>query len=220
MKKCLSQEGLKLIACITMLIDHTGAILFPDLLWLRMIGRLAFPIFCFLLSQGLHYTKNKPKYLLRLTLWMIISEFAFDYAVFGGFTWSHQSVYVTLLLGALMGLCIEKLPKYLKILPVIPFALLASDLHTDYGDYGILLIALFIFTRDIPYKTLFQLAGLIVLNIATNQAAIQFYSILAIIPIFLYNSKKTFHSKALQWGFYAFYPVHLAILHLINTLFR
>src|SRR5699024_500130 len=93
-EKGLSQEGLKLLACLTMLLDHIGATLVPG--WtLRIIGRLAFPIFCFLLAEGAHYTKNPAKYAFRLAIGAILSEIPFDFALFGGWTWYYQSVMLT-----------------------------------------------------------------------------------------------------------------------------
>lgn len=220
MKRGLSQEGLKIIACVTMLIDHMGAVLFPANPWLRVIGRISFPIFCFLLSQGIHYTHSKKKYFLRLALWMIPSELAYDYALRGSFTWAHQSVMVTLLLGALMGLCIEKAPKlFYKLLLILPFAALAWLLRTDYSYRGIFTIALFLLTRDMPHKLPVQLIGLICVNCLPNPNTIQIFAVLSAIPIALYSGKKISRSRALQWGFYAFYPLHLAVLLLTKVLF-
>ena len=68
MKKGLSQEGLKGIAYLTMLLDHVGAILLPEVMWLRVVGRLSFPVFCFLLVEGIHHSKNLKKYQNRLIL--------------------------------------------------------------------------------------------------------------------------------------------------------
>ena len=81
MKK-LSTFTLKLIAIITMVIDHTGAIFFPDQMWLRAIGRIAFPIFVFLLVEGLFNTSNIKKYLTRLGIFALISEIPFDMAFY------------------------------------------------------------------------------------------------------------------------------------------
>lgn len=236
--RCLPQEILKLIACVTMLIDHIGAAFFPNALWIRMIGRLAFPIYCFLLSEGMRRTRDPGKYLLRLFLGIFLAELPFDYLFFGGMTWSHQNVMVTLTLGGFMLLCIRKMPDTLsKVLLVIPFAVLAEFCQCDYGAYGILLIALFGLSPQWHLQLLGMLAlGLwkdgayianalpyfdgfstfdAALQILRIQPPIQGLALLALIPIGLYNRQKLTRSKALQTGFYLFYPVHLAVLVLI-----
>ena len=113
----LSQEGLKIIACVTMLIDHIGAVLLPQYFSLRMIGRIAFPIYCFLLVEGAHYTKNPGKYALRLGIGMLLSELPFDLAFSRGWSWGYQSVMVTLLLVFLALKCMERTKNiFLKML--------------------------------------------------------------------------------------------------------
>ena len=132
-KSGLSQETLKIIACVTMLIDHVGATVvesqffvtpFDGIYYLyfamRIIGRVAFPIYCFLLAEGAHYTHNPRKYALRLFIGALLSEPGFDIALFGGWTWENQSVMVTLLLGFGMVELMKKCPKYwMKLLAVV-----------------------------------------------------------------------------------------------------
>lgn len=135
--KGISQEGLKLLACVTMLLDHTGMVLFPGRQIFRMVGRLAFPIYCFLLAEGAHYTRNPARYALRLTIGALLSELPFDLACSGGWDWGSQSVMVTLLIGFLMLECMKRtelLP--VQILTVVPFAALAEVCRTDYGATG------------------------------------------------------------------------------------
>ncbi|MBR1523666.1 MAG: TraX protein, partial [Lachnospiraceae bacterium] len=74
----MTGTALKLIAVISMLIDHTGDVLFPGTMWLRYIGRLAFPIYCFLLVEGFFHTKDLRRYMFRLLLFGLISEIPFD----------------------------------------------------------------------------------------------------------------------------------------------
>lgn len=223
-KRGISQEALKLIACITMLIDHIGAIFVPGYT-LRIIGRLAFPIYCFLLAEGAHYTKNPGRYALRLAISMVLTELPFDLAFFAGWTWAHQSVMVTLLLGFFALRTMEKCPNLLlKILAVVPFALLAAWLNTDYGGAGICLIALFGITRNAKYKWLLLLPGMIVIfdqmssahiRMGSFSVSVQMFAILALIPIALYSGRKAINSRLAQLGFYLFYPMHLAVLYMI-----
>lgn len=213
----LSQEGLKLIACVTMLIDHIGAVFFPQNLWLRIIGRLAFPIYCFLLAEGARHTKNPAKYALRLFIGLLLSEIPFDLALYGQISFAHQSVMLTLLLAFLMALCMKKLPQWGKVLIVIPYYFAAELLHTDYGGLGIVMAAIFIISRELPEPMVIQTAGLALINLAYfSTSFIQPFATAAMIPISLYSGKKSSSGKLLQWAFYLFYPAHLLILWLLT----
>ena len=112
----LSGTALKRIACLSMLLDHIGASLLENGLFkqgsfwpgdvqldgvLRLAGRLAFPIYCFLLVEGFLHTHDFKKYALRMLGFALISEWPFDWAFFSGVYWGHQNVYFTLLLGLL-----------------------------------------------------------------------------------------------------------------------
>ena len=234
-KNILPQEALKLIACITMLIDHFGAAIVPylrvpyaaDLYYAcRMIGRLAFPIYCFLLAEGMRHTRNPISYIGRLAIGIPLAELPFDFLFEGGFTWEDQSVMVTLTLGAVMLLCMQKTEKkFLKLLLILPFAILAELAMSDYGGWGIAMIAVFALLEGLPL----QLLGILFINAAMESAAlpvfgipvsIQLLAVLAVIPIALYSGKKLTHSRAIQWGFYLFYPVHLLVLWLILRTIR
>lgn len=229
MHKCsFPQEGLKFLACAIMLLDHIGATLIP---WgiLRIIGRLAFPIFCFLLAEGAHYTRSPRNYLLRLGIGAILSELPFDLALFGSWSWQHQSVMVTLLLGAMALLAMKRMTQpLLKILVLLLFACLADFMNTDYGGAGVLMIALFGLTRERKYGWVVQLLGMYlicrwiipggVVWFIDRYVFIEIFAILALIPIWLYSGKKSTSSRAVQWAFYLFYPVHLWILYLMSIL--
>ena len=240
----LSQEALKTIACITMLLDHIGATIVLNCvyratgtdraLWLdiyealRTMGRLSFPIYCFLLVEGAFHTKNPWRYGLRLLTGAILAEIPFDLAFYDKITWAHQSIMVTLLLGFLMLEIMKKCPNLLKLLLVIPFAFAAGKLGTDYGAKGIMLIAVFAFTRGMKYKTLWQFLGIwyvfspdhrMMFNwLGGIRWTIQELAVFAVVPIALYSGKKATNNKLLQWVFYLFYPVHLTILYLIGSL--
>ena len=225
--KFLPQEALKLIAGLTMLIDHIGATLYRSGK-LRAIGRVAFPIYCFLMAEGLRHTRDKTKYLLRLGFGLILSELPFDLLFFGGFTWAHQSVMFTLGLGCLMGCIMDYLPHLLlKPLVAIPFYFAAEFLHTDYGGMGVLMVGLFLLSEELPMKRLIQTIGVAALcffipstkvSLLGFRFPLQLFAVFAMVPICLYSGKKLTHSRALQWGFYLWYPVHLAVLYLICLL--
>lgn len=244
-KRGLSQEGLKLIACATMLLDHFAIVIVMDWFYkatgaskaalleiyetLRIIGRLAFPIYCFLLVEGASHTRNPKRYALRLLIAALLSELPFDLAVFGGFTWQHQSVMVTLLLGFLMLEVMKKCPlQWLQLLTALPFALLAEWLSTDYGAMGIYAVALFFLTRQLPRREIWQFVGLwfifspnhlMMLNwLGGFSLTVQELAAFAVLPIMLYDGRKMTKSKVVQWAFYLFYPVHLLALYLIVRL--
>lgn len=227
-KQVLSQEGLKLIACVSMLIDHVGAIFFPQIILLRIIGRLAFPIFCFLLVEGAYYTRDPKRYAFRLFIGALLSELPFDFLFFGSITLRHQSVMVTLLIGYLSLLVLKRCRNYLQsLLSVIPFALLAEFLGSDYGGIGILVINLFGITRNLSYNRMLQAIGLVFLfleipsstvAIAGFDVSVQLFGILAMIFIVMYSGKKALNSRVIQWIFYLFYPAHLTLFYYFSKI--
>lgn len=171
----LSGSALKMTAIITMLIDHIGAVVLARLLisgqgntWiyqlyfvLRTIGRIAFPIFCFLLVEGFKHTGNHKKYALRLFVFALISEIPFDLALSSSILeLEYQNVFFTLFIGLLtisgFHVVQEKVEwtpfKRAAVLSVLLFAGMgaAQLLHTDYGAKGVMcIVALYIF-RKIP----------------------------------------------------------------------
>ena len=232
-KRDLSQEELKSVACLTMLLDHIGAVLVlgvirqaggpvsPELAWfyyiLRCIGRMAFPIFCFQLVEGACHTSHPAKYALRLAIGAVLAEIPFDLAFYGELTWEHSNVMLTLLLGFGMIRCMKRVHFFWKLPMILPFYLAANFLHTDYSGKGILLIALFALTREMKYRKPLQLLGLFLLstdrvyyirNIPIYTDRCKLFSLL---PIFAYGGHKRSRSKLLQWSFYLFYPAHMLI---------
>lgn len=219
--KGLTQEGLKLIACASMLIDHIAAI-FKWSMHYRIVGRLAFPIYCFLLAEGAYHTKNPKRYALRLFIGMLLSELPYDLAFNGGWSWRSQSVMVTLLLGFFALDCMKRADNLiLKLLMAMPFAAMADLANTDYGGYGVMLIAMFGIARELPAAPMLRYIGLIFIcgimksahiTLGGARISVQLFAIYAIIPIECYRGVKGKSGKAIQWAFYLFYPVHLAIL--------
>lgn len=142
----MTSSLLKIIAIVTMLIDHIGAVFFPGHIILRYIGRISFPIFCFLLTEGFVYTKSRCKYALRLGLFALLSEVPHDLLFEGrAFGFFMQNIMFSLLLGLLALFIAEKMLKQNKIwvLALIPVLLLAQVLNLSYGAYGIALMVCF-----------------------------------------------------------------------------
>lgn len=225
--KCRILNGsyLKLIAVIAMLIDHAalifafsaGALHRPlfgtsyTLYWaMRQIGRLAFPLFCFLLAEGFVHTKNRLKYGLSLLIFAVISEIPFDLMLSGGFLdFRHQNVYFTLLIGFLLLWLLDSSCKnWLKIAITVAAVLVVPYCYVDYGRSGVLLILLMYALRE-------QKLVRAVLSLPLLSGG--YAAWLALVPIGLYNGQRGFVSgKFLKYAFYAFYPVHILALLAIN----
>lgn len=220
--RCLSGSVLKLLAVLCMLIDHSASILvwvIPalaapftvfgkaiTLYWImRKIGRLAFPIFCFLIAEGYRHTRDKKKYALRLLLFALISEIPFDLMYHSFFDLSLQNVYFTLFFGLILIRISEyNFDQLKKFLVMAAVCLLTYFFGADYGLQGALLVLVIYILR----------------NHAAAQALIA-YPLLsgglaaeaAFIPINLYNGQRGFiKGPVLKFLFYAFYPLHILIL--------
>lgn len=226
MKRGLSQEALKLIACATMLLDHIGAVFFPGSV-LRDIGRVSFPIFCFLLAEGFFHTRSRKHYALRLCLSAVLAEIPFDLAFYGRLFGGHQNVMLTLLLGLLAVWAVMELPHGgSKVLAVAGAMLAAEFLRADYGGTGVLLILMFALTREMGYRSLIRAGVMLFLFAGMSSMVIgrlgnflitqQMLGVLAIVPIALYSGEKKTGSGWVQRGFYLFYPVHLLVLALVQ----
>lgn len=220
----MSYFTIKLYAMLFMLIDHIGMVVLNNDIRLRIIGRIAFPLFCFLLINGYYHTKNKWKYLGRMIIFAIISEVAFDVAVFSKvFEPGGQNVFVTLTLG-LSGIILSEkvtIPKKwmrvaIKLIIWIAIAFACEYINADYGWYGILLIGLLYFTYGTSEKSKMSMAIAVlmanVINLIISKNVIQMFSILAIAYIFAFEERKVSVPKWKKTACYVFYPLHLIIL--------
>lgn len=228
----ISGYWLKLIAVISMLIDHTSAVILEQIpglenpaFFMRIIGRLAFPIYCFLLIEGFYHTRSRAKYAGRLFLFALISEVPFDLA-FSSRVWdfSSNNVFFTLLFGLLMIWGIDKIRQkfvpemygtkaaairtILIVLVVVAGGFLALLLRTDYDLSGILTIfAIYMF-----YPKKVKGVGIGVLALTMLSSIIEAAAFLDMIPIYFYNGTR---GKQMKYFFYIFYPAHLLLLALI-----
>ena len=235
-----SGTALKTIACITMLVDHIGAscieagILTPGLdtgtlsrdtlsayplyrldMVLRFTGRLAFPLFCFLLVEGFLHTHDFKKYAMRMLGFALISEWPFDWAFFSGVYWGHQNVYFTLLLGLLAMKALdtyqtpEGMPALKGILGAAVCFLAAALLHCDYDVLGLaLILALYMTRKD---KRAQCIAGA-VFSLFEPVAPLAFGL------VWFYSGERGGSSKLEQWAFYWFYPAHIFVLGILTNL--
>lgn len=219
MKKFLSNFDLKIIAIITMTIDHIGAIMYPNIDIFRIIGRVSFPIFAFLLVEGFNHTSNKLKYFLRLILFAIITQPIYDYTFNNHelnilFTFSLSFLLLSSLefIKKIINKCSKGIENYLYktvfySLIYILFTLFSIILNVDYQALGISLVFIFYLVPNLYLSFLLYLLAVIFL--ATN--TIQFYSLLSFLFIYMYNGEK---GKNIKYFFYLYYPLHLLILKL------
>ena len=227
----LSGTALKLAACITMLIDHIGASCIeatyevayrtpPQILQLdrvlRLIGRLAFPIFCFLLVEGFLHTHDVKKYIGRLFLFGLLSEVPFDLAFFKTpFHWGNQNVYWTLALGVLAMAMLQKSEDadgnaaWMGRLAALGCAVVAQLAGTDYGAIGVALIVALYLTRNHRRYQCIIGAGMMLFEITAP---------LAFVLLWFYNGERGRCPQWAKWAFYGFYPVHLTLLALVTNL--
>ncbi|WP_419891957.1 TraX family protein [Paenibacillus xylanexedens] len=200
------------IAMITMLIDHIGAVFFPHIIELRIIGRIAFPIYAFAVYIGYKHTRDVQKYIWRLFWIAVISQVPFMAA------FNHYSLNVvwTLWSALLVLFVIDKLPSRLLSIPIVIGAGWFMEIsQMDYGMYGLLLVLLFRY---------FQGPVLVVAHIVLNalylllhNSSVQMYSVLATAGIAIAQYYQAgFRMKGPRWVWRYFYPAHLAIIAIIR----
>ncbi|WP_017689278.1 TraX family protein [Paenibacillus sp. PAMC 26794] len=200
------------IAMITMLIDHIGAVFFPHIIELRIIGRIAFPIYAFAVYIGYKHTRDVQKYIWRLFWIAIISQVPFMAA------FNHYSLNVvwTLWSALLVLFVIDKLPSRLLGIPIVIGAGWFMEIsQMDYGMYGLLLVLLFRY---------FQGPVLVVAHVVLNalylllhNSSVQMYSVLATAGIAIAQYYQAgFRIKGPRWVWRYFYPAHLAIIAIIR----
>ena len=225
--RILDGTMLKIIAMVSMVFDHVGDMFFPDTDWMRMVGRIAMPIFAFCITEGYIHTRNKNKYLMRMGVFALISEVPFDLAFDGKVGLSHQNIMLSffLVIIALMlfdlirGSKDEIKGRYsawrimLGALAVIAMAVLAFLVKADYTMFAVASVFLFYafkdtnhFVRPIPGVAFLALTRTVGYYCTTG---------LSIIPLLLYNGKK---GKGLKWLFYIFYPGHLLLLYVLKLI--
>lgn len=233
---------LHLLAMLLMLCDHLWATLMLDQMWLTTIGRIAFPIFAFMLVEGYFHTKNIKKYFIRLLIGAIIAEIPFNLMYVGNMYYPyHQNVMWTFLIALFCLWATEKIKAKNKILGIvsgiiifIAGTLVAFIGMVDYYGFGVLTVAVFYaFRGNRWWHKLGQFIGLYIINCnllgglmmdftigpMVFEIPQQGFALLAMVPILLYNGKQGMHNKGIQYGFYLFYPLHMLILSIIALCF-
>lgn len=229
----MNRFTLKIIAITTMLLDHIALIFFESNGWLyfvfRGLGRIAFVLFAYLLAEGFHHTKSIKKYLLRIGVTALVIEIGLlgYYFISEVNMLLNFNIFWTLLFGMLGLYLISRKELYIRLL-VIPLIIGAELLKLSYGAYGVLMIVMFGLYQS-KLTSFFHLVFLNLLFIdwplfeildiseMAKYPYLQWLSLLAFIPIFLYN--KILGKYQWKWFFYLFYPAHLLILFLISYFF-
>jgi hypothetical protein len=240
----MTTSMLKVIAVLLMLIDHTGAVIFPNAIILRLIGRLSFPIFAYLIVVGYTKTKSFSKYLTRLMIFAGLSQIPFSLAFgdqssilnftdflsfFIGGSDPHLNVFFTLALGLLAIRVWDKEESELgRVIIIVSLAIVAKDLYTDYNMYGIAMILAFYIFRDNKIKTVISQT---IVYILFDASQVLFYvnkypgitleltwfsQALSLLALIFIFKYNHKKGKDLKYFFYAFYPLHLLVLGLIR----
>ena len=234
----LSAFGLHLIAMVCMLCDHLFAVSALASEMFAWIGRIAFPIFAFLLAEGYFRTRDVKRYALRLVILALVSEIPFD-LLYGG-VWMypfHQNTVWTLLLGLL---CIHANAsakgtgnRLLRVVAALGTVLVGYIIGmvtmVDYYGVGVLTVLVFYFFRGQEwYHFLLQLAAMLLLHgellgglsytielfDRSFEVTRQAFAVCALLPIWLYRGRQGPHGRMVRWLYYAFYPIHLLLLYL------
>ncbi len=198
----MSAYMIKWLAVLLMVVDHVGYFLFPDQIILRMIGRLSFPLFAFLIANGYQYTRDKKKYLLRLFIFANIIQLP---SLFMSLPFN---IFYTLSFGLVCIMIYEsKNSDVQKIIGIIAMILIAYVVKADYGVYGVILILLVHI-----FKENYKLMSLSILALSMAYYGFNHIQLIAALTpgiMYFYNNQK---GKNMKYFFYLFYPVHMVFL--------
>lgn len=218
----LSGNALKLIAAAAMFLDHLGMIFFPHVRAYRIIGRLAMPIYAFMIAEGCKYTRNPKRYFGTIAALAAFCQTV--WYLFDGST--YLSILVTFSLSILTIWALNAFKEEKTVPNALLFAgavtgiyLLNRSFEIDYGFWGCMLPVFASFfhgtQKDTPLNNLVML-GLGMVLLALDSGTIQFYSLLALPLLLCYSGQRG--KWNLKYFFYIFYPVHLAALEGLHML--
>lgn len=238
----ISSSGLHILAMALMLCDHLWVTVVPGNQWLTCIGRLAFPIFAFMIVEGYYHTRNWRRYALRLLIGAVISEIPFNLMCSGSWVYPfHQNVMWTFL----MGLCLVRINDRAKdralsrrvlvgLISTLAGYVAGFITMADYYGVGVVTVLVFYFFRERNWKNLLaQIIVLLYFNAhvlgglgyevsVLGQTVFlpqQGLALFALIPIWLYRGRKGLQSRIFQYVCYGFYPLHMLILWAVRALF-
>ena len=235
----LSSAGLHILAMGFMLLDHLWATVVPGNAWMTCLGRLAFPIFAFLIAEGFFHTRSLKKYMLRLLIAAVISEIPFNLMYAGRVFYPlHQNVLWTFLIALGFMAWNEKgkgNPLWRRLLRAAASLALGLLLGTitmvDYYGFGVVMVLVFYFLRGQKlWQRLGLAAALYWINCEMMGGLVyeftwlgklwvipqQGFALLALIPIWLYRGRQGCRSRAFRYFCYGFYPAHMLLLALLR----
>ncbi|MDO5152349.1 MAG: TraX family protein [Eubacteriales bacterium] len=222
----LDTDFLKIIAIISMTVDHVGSAFFPQYPVFRWIGRLAFPIFCYCMTVGMLYTRDIKKYLIRLAVFAFLSQPVYVLAFNADRFWEEftsLNIFFTLFV-SLLGLWSFREKKWWLFAAAV---LALMCINFDYAATGLILMLIFYLCRNKPWlgAALYVLSYLPALNcypddplaltVAGHAIGFEIFCILAAPLIFLNTNTKI---KISKWFFYAFYPLHLLAIYIVKII--
>ena len=225
--KQLSNNQLKIIAMIAMTLDHVGAYLFPQVTWLRIVGRLAFPIYAYMIAEGCTHTRSMGRYLGSLAAMGAVCQIVYfvamgslEMCILVTFSLSVSLIWLLRfaearkqdLLGR--GLVVLGIFAAYFLCELLPKLLPGTDYMVNYGFIGVLTPVVIYGAKGKAGRITACLLALIAL--AAFSHPIQWWSLLAIIPLALYSGQRG--TRNMKWFFYLFYPVHLLVIHGISLL--
>lgn len=222
----LSNNQLKLIALLTMTVDHIGAYLFPRIMLLRIIGRIAYPIFAYMIAEGCYYTRRPGRYIGSMAVLAAVCQIV--YFFFAGSLYMYIPVTFTLSIGlifllkramenpdeknfALFGLGMLGVLAVTEFLPLLP----GTDFGVDYGFFGVML-PVAVYAGKTRWQKLLLAAVMLVL-LGIQNSSMQLWALLSLPLLALYNGQRG--KWKMKWLFYIYYPAHLAVIYLIGWLF-
>lgn len=219
-----SSFTLKIIAVICMLCDHFGDAIIKPFSFFNVIGRIAFPIFAFQITEGYIHTKDLKKYFKRLIIFAIISQIPFMLFLSTFTSPFTLNIFFTLLLGLLSIYIYNKIPnKFLSIVVGIIISIFAEIINVDYGAWGVIIIMIFYIFKDkkVIMSLLYILScfikylpNLLKYNFHYIYLLLLFGTTFSIFFIIAYNGKQ---GKKIKYFLYIFYPLHMLILYFINV---
>ena len=224
----LTGNQLKILALIFMTADHIGYMLLPQLVFLRCIGRLAMPIFAWMIAEGCRYTKNRVRYFGMIFAVGLLCQIV--YLVF------MQSLYMCVLITFSMSVLlifsidyVLQKKKFLSILLLcavlagvcyvclfLPGRLPGTDFYIDYGIFGVILPVV-IYIAKTKKQKLLAAVGVLILLVLSN-GPIQWFALLALPLLAMYNGRRG--KIKMKYLFYIYYPLHLAAIYGISRLLQ